>query len=216
MDNKEQLIQNIASNIASLRTGAGMTQSELAEKLDYTDKAVSKWERAESLPDVTVLKQVADLFGVTVDDLLASEAPVPAAEATGSTETPREESFRIGALRFPMSGRHLCITLLSVLLVWFVAVVTFVLLRWFAPRFPAWLVFVAAVPVSCIVLLVFNSLWGRKSWNQAIISVLMWSLLALVFLSISGVRAWMLFLFGIPGQAALIVWYFLAKAAQKK
>lgn len=209
MKKKEQLIQNIAANIAKLRTEAGMTQSELAEKLRYSDKAVSKWERAESLPDVTVIKQIADTFGVTVDDLLAAETPCPAAEDTA--EEDRGDCFRIGALRFPMSGKHLCITLLSLLLVWFVAVAAFVLLRWFVPQVPAWLAFVAAVPVSCIVLLVFNSLWGRKSWNQAIISVLMWSVLTLLFLTSVGVRPWMIFLFGIPAQAALVVWYFLAK-----
>ena len=209
MDEKERIIRNIAANIARLRAQNGMTQSELAEKLRYSDKAVSKWERAESLPDVTVLKAVADLFGVTVDALMTEDAPVPA-ESAGAEEA-EPEGFRLGHVRFPMSGRHLAVTALSLLLVWFVAVVAFVLLRWFVPQVPAWLAFVAAVPVSCIVLLVFNSLWGRKSWNQAIISVLMWSVLTLLFLSSVGVRPWMFFLFGIPAQAALVVWYFLAK-----
>ena len=54
----------IAKNITILRQNAKMTQSELAEKLNYSDKAISKWERGESIPDITVLKALADLFGV--------------------------------------------------------------------------------------------------------------------------------------------------------
>ena len=60
----------VASNIIKLRTDAKMTQSELGEKLNYSDKSVSKWERAESLPDANVLKQLSEIFGVTVDFLL--------------------------------------------------------------------------------------------------------------------------------------------------
>ena len=51
-----------AENLAVLRKKKGWTQLELAERLNYSDKAVSKWERGESLPDVTILKQIADLF----------------------------------------------------------------------------------------------------------------------------------------------------------
>jgi transcriptional regulator with XRE-family HTH domain len=53
-----------ADNICSLRSAQGMTQAELAGILNYSDKAISKWERGESLPDVSVLKQIAEVFGV--------------------------------------------------------------------------------------------------------------------------------------------------------
>ena len=64
----------IAENLTRLRTASHLTQAELADKLSYSDKAVSKWERGESIPDVTVLKTVADLYGVTVDYLLAEHS----------------------------------------------------------------------------------------------------------------------------------------------
>ena len=70
----EDIKQIIAKNIASLRTDSKLTQLELAEKLNYSDKAISKWERGESIPDVITLKAVADLFGVTVDYLLTGRA----------------------------------------------------------------------------------------------------------------------------------------------
>ena len=69
----DELKNIIAENLQSLRRDAGMTQAALAEKLNYTDKAVSKWERGESVPDVAVLRDIADLFGVTVDYLLRSD-----------------------------------------------------------------------------------------------------------------------------------------------
>ena len=67
----ETNIKNVvAKNIVYYRKKLNMTQLELAEKLDYSDKAISKWERAEAIPDITVLKKLADIFGITVDDLL--------------------------------------------------------------------------------------------------------------------------------------------------
>ena len=63
----------IGKNIAELRKSSGLTQLELAEKLNYSDKSVSKWERGESLPDIVVLKSVADLFEVTLDYLVEEE-----------------------------------------------------------------------------------------------------------------------------------------------
>ena len=63
----------IAKNIQKLRQEKGMTQLELAEKLNYSDKTVSKWERGESLPDIVVLKSVADIFQVTLDYLVEEE-----------------------------------------------------------------------------------------------------------------------------------------------
>ena len=76
----EDLKQIISKNIVSLRNSENMTQAELAEKLNYSDKAVSKWERGDSLPDVIVIKQIADIFGVTVDSLLTDNDGAPIRE----------------------------------------------------------------------------------------------------------------------------------------
>ena len=71
----EKLKQRIGANIAAFRREKGITQAELAEKLNYTDKAVSKWERGESIPDVTTLVQVAELFSVSLDELAGISQP---------------------------------------------------------------------------------------------------------------------------------------------
>ena len=66
----DELRSIFAENVAALRRAAGMTQLQMAERLNYSDKAISKWERGESIPDVAMLKAVADLFSVPVDYLL--------------------------------------------------------------------------------------------------------------------------------------------------
>ena len=180
----------IARNISALRQGAGMTQAELAERLCYSDKAVSKWERGDSVPDVGVLKDVADLFGVTLDALVSDPqegAPLP-------QKTHAARPF---------------IAAISVVLVWLIATLAFVVLDLLPGGiFGHWLAFVCAVPVSCVVWLVFNVLWFRKKLLFLILSLLMWSALAAVFLVFLnfGRNIWPVFLLGAPGQIILFLW----------
>lgn len=75
--------QNMSTMIASLRKAKGMTQAELADRLNVTDKAVSKWERGLSCPDIALLPKLAEIFGVSVDELMqVRETAVPAKKPT--------------------------------------------------------------------------------------------------------------------------------------
>lgn len=65
--------KSIGSFIAALRKASGLTQRELAERLNVSDKAVSRWEREESLPDLSLIPAIAEIFGVTADELLRGE-----------------------------------------------------------------------------------------------------------------------------------------------
>ena len=191
----EELKRIIAKNIADLRTKEKLTQAELAARLSYSDKAVSKWERGESIPDVAVLKQIADLFSVTVDYLLTPEHDT------------KKDAPTIGKKR-----RHFVIAALSAALVWLIATVLFVISGIFLPGLPgAWLLFLYAVPVSSVVLLIFNSLWGNRRWNYAIISLLTWSLLLSLFLSFPAKGSWMLFLLGVPAEIIILLWSRMSK-----
>lgn len=192
----EDLKLIIAKNIASLRQASHMTQLELAEKLNYSDKAISKWERGESIPDVIVLKSIADLFGVTLDYLLEEDHTAP------KPEVPQEIPGR-------KHRNHKVVTTLSILIVWFLATLSYVVLDMALPQYVAkWLSFVYAVPATMIVWLVFNSIWFNKRRNYLIISLLMWTVLASVVLTTGacGYWAWKLFALGIPGQIAILVW----------
>ena len=197
----EDLKNTIAKNLIELRKLNRLTQADLAVRLNYSDKAISKWERGESLPDVTVLKTIADMFGVTVDYLLreehdASEKPDPA---------------DLAAKKIQLRNRAV-ITGLALLLVWLIATCMFV--------FPSLtgidkskvvIAFVYAVPVSMIVWLIFNSIWFNKRRNFFIISLLMWTVLASVYLTdiifgLSIPNSWLIFVLGVPGQIIIAVW----------
>lgn len=191
----EDLKTIIAKNIVTLRQAAKLTQSDLAEQLNYSDKAISKWERAESLPDITVLKAIADLFEVPLDYLVQEThdaAPVQKAEPAPNKKR-----------------NHLVITLLSILIVWFVATLVYVTLDMALPAKGArFLVFVYALPISTIVWLVFNSIWFNSRRNFLIISLMMWTTILSVVLTVHacGYFTWQFLLLGIPGQVAIWLW----------
>ena len=63
--------------LASLRKAAGMTQQDAADRLGVSNKTVSKWESGGGFPDITVLPALAELYGVTADDILAGEPVRP-------------------------------------------------------------------------------------------------------------------------------------------
>ncbi len=183
----------IAKNIQDLRVSAGMTQIELAEKLSYTDKAVSKWERGESVPDISVLVRIAELFTVTVDYLVHEHN-----EAVPVKELGRDRVRNRGL-----------ITGISIVLVWLVATFIYVSTDIASVEVSyRWLAFVWAVPASSVVWLVFNSIWFNQRINYIIISLLMWSALAAVYLTllIAGLNWWILFVLGIPGQIIILMW----------
>ncbi len=197
----DEMRQVIAQNIMKLRTARGWTQAELAERLSYSDKAISKWERAESLPDVIVLKQLADLFSVSVDDLLLEDTP----DNFGKVQKIRKQN-------------HIIITMLAVMLVWLVATLVFFIFGFLPPAPEKWLVFLYAVPTSAIVLVVFNSIWGVKKLNYPIISVLVWSLLVCIHFSVYyalSIHLWLVYGLGVPAQIIILLWSGLTSSAKK-
>ena len=167
----EELKMIIAGNIGQLRRDAGLTQLDLAEKLNYSDKAVSKWERGESLPDIVTLKAVADYFKVSVDYLMRAEHPV-------EQDVKREYTKR-------QRRNHRLITVMACVLVWLLGAFVYTSVDVALPtvRRQLWMVFVYAVPITLIVLLVFNSVWGNRRLNFTIISILIWSVLACTFIT---------------------------------
>ncbi len=187
----DELKQNVAKNISALRTAAKISQAELAEKLGYSDKSVSKWERAESVPDIYVLKHLADIFGVSVDYIITSHV------GEEKTELPQDSRLqnRKTVLAVTMFG-----ILLLVTCIFGVAGMAFDI--W------AWPIFIAAVPVCLTVALVLNSLWFNRHNNLYILSGLLWSLLTTVFictLVYAGLNHWFWFVVGIPAQLVIIL-----------
>ena len=195
----QELKDVISENIINLRRSRNMTQAELAKILNYTDKAVSKWERKESLPDISVLKSIADFFGVTIDYLITADHE----DEISNNENPIAEDKKIVIKNLGF------ITGMCILLVWLIASFAFVTLGLIGYNKPiSWLSFVYAIPISMIVWLILNSIWFNSRRNFLIVSLLMWSVLLSAFLSILtvGWNALLIFILGIPGQAIIILW----------
>lgn len=200
---QENLRPIIASNISSLRKNFGMTQQELALRLNYTDKAISKWERGESVPDIMILKQIADMFGVTVDYLLKEEHEAIQTPDNHSDEAEDAQNRHTVRTRGFVTG-------MSILLVWLAAVMMFIVFDTMSanPLFH-WFVFACAVCASLILWLVMNSIWFNRRRNYLIISLLMWSVLILLYMSVwllTNRMLWLVFILGIPGQAIIVMW----------
>lgn len=187
----------IGKNIAELRAKNSITQLQLAEMLNYSDKAVSKWERGESVPDITVLKTIADNFGVTLE-YFTEEKHSEKSYDTLTAEARKQRSRNRGI-----------ITGLSVLLVWLIAVLAFMLADTITHhKMYLWLPLMYAVPVSILVWLIFNSIWFKRKNNFVIITLLMWTTLASAFFTLLyfGFNFWSIFILGVPGQAIIILW----------
>ena len=207
MEEQDHLAITIGKNITRLRKLSGMTQLELAEKLNYSDKSISKWEQGNGIPDVRILVQLAELFNVSVDDLVQEHKEKPV--------VPKRER----------KIRRLVITLLSVGVVWLVAVACFVLIGvvWNAQgewKSGAWLAFVYAVPASAVVVTVFSSIWHWKWVRVTAVSVLIWTLLACIYLTLWVCNVsegmWLIFLVGVPLQVMALIYFVWRKKARSR
>ncbi len=208
----EKLRKLVGANIAAYRKREGLTQAGLAAKLNYSDKAVSKWERGESLPDVLTLAQLAEGFGVTTDMLLADPNALP--EKTGAVQ---QTMGRVVERTLKRKANKQIILWLSSILVWFVALLIYVIVASLGLPY-GWLAFFMAIPADGIVMLSLRSAWRDFRWNRAYISVIMWGILLnlYVFLAVfAQVYVWRLFLLGIPGQAAILLWFRMFRQDKK-
>lgn len=151
---EQEFKQIVAKKIAYYRKLEGITQGELAEILNYSDKSVSKWERGEGMPDAYVLSEIAEHFGVTLNDLTSEEEP----KISGKFIKKRE-----------------FVPYLSVGLVWLVAAVVFFVLIMLPFNIGReWLSFIYAVPAMFIVLTVFSCIWYGYLSRALFVSGIIW------------------------------------------
>ena len=149
----------IGEKIAKLRTSLNISQEQLAEKISVSRQSVSKWERGESLPDLYTLQRIADLYGITINDLAYE----------------KQEIIKPKTIK---KANHLFVTLLSCILVWFIATLTFVSLMLIpaTSSYDNWLTFIIAIPIFFIVLTVFACLWYKNVFRCISVSGIVWGL----------------------------------------
>ena len=209
----EKLKRQIGTNIALQRKNAGLTQAGLAEKLNYSDKAVSKWERGDSTPDILTLVQLSELFEVSVDDLLSDPNALP-----GNPGSLEKAMSQVSEKALKRKANKNVILALSSTLVWFIALLFFVVISSFGIPC-SWIAFIYAIPINAIVLLSLRSAWRDFRWNRVLISVIVWSTLLALYLSFLlflHFQMWKLFLLGIPGEVAITLWLRLFRVPKQE
>ena len=193
--------KQVANNLAYYRKKCGMTQSMVAEKLNYSDKAVSKWERGDGIPDAYVLCSLADIYGVSIDVLLSTTKEQLASE-------PEIEEI---ATEKALNKKHKYIAILSCGLTLFVTVLVYVVLSLvFKTNIEYLYVLLWGIPAASIVALVFNCIWGKRYNNTYIESVLVWTISVCTILTIEHYvnipNAWLLLLLPFSFQLLIILW----------
>ena len=203
METVNELKSVIAQNLIKYRKENGLTQQELAEKLNYSDKSISKWERGEGVPDIYILKQIAELYNITVNDIIGMKVinnePAPIVNKTKN---------------------HVLITLMSIGLVWLVATITFAILKIIFPNTSTIsYCYIYAIPISFIVLYVFNRIWFKiRLINFLSVSLIFWSSLFSFYWTIKDFfnNFGVLFFIGIPFQVIVIFWYLMDRKKNKR
>lgn len=199
----EDLKDIIAKNLVELRTKAHFTQLELAEKINYTDKAVSKWERGEAIPDLRVIIKLAEIYNISVDDIVTEH---------------REKKIRP---KMNIGKKRVLISMLSAGLVWFIATVLFMIF-FFIPATDdyAYLTFVFAPFVCSIPLLVFSVKWGNWITNTLACSLLVWSLAGIFYVFVSTFtnfdKIFVVFIVAGVFELLIIWWYMLRRVLKRK
>ena len=195
----EELKLIIAKNLIFLRKKNNLTQADLAEKINYSDNAISRWERGEVTPGIEILKMLSDFYQVEIKDILDENL-------AKENEDPKEKTTQ--------AVNRVLTVIFSVSVVWFFAVVAYIYLL-FLLEINFWQIFILAMPISSGVSLYFNNKWGNRVMSIILSSILEWSVLAFVYLVFLEYNLWLVFLLGIPLQSATITGYFLQPMRKK-
>lgn len=184
----ENVKEIIASNLASLRREHKLTQQQLAEKLNYSDKAVSRWENAETLPDIETLCKICDIYGVKFEYLLQKEQP-------------KKNPY---VVKNDIPGKML-ITFIIMCSIWIAATLAYTYINAIFD-IKVWTIFIWAVPFSAVMCEVCNAVFFKnKAFGCVAFSVASWTSILALYLQTLRHNMWMLFIMGVPLQAVIIL-----------
>ena len=182
-----------ASNIYSLRTQAGLTQAELGARLNYSDKSVSKWERAESIPDACVLVHLSEIFGVSVDWLLSSH---------DGWKSPEESSFSPAVVIAVALLGAMTACLTAFIIVWILGTIE-------------WKIFIIGFTVCSVTYLVLDCVFYSAKHIRLALVLLIVSVLLLFYFIFYEKNLWQLFILAIPFIAIALLSTFIGKNPKK-
>ena len=202
MENENKQQELLAKNLVYYRKASGLTQLELAEKFNYSDKSISKWERGEGFPDVFVLKSLADFYGINVDDFYS------------------EEHKKI-AVKHSQKRKQIFIRLLSIGIGLLVTFLTFFLLDTLLPNdvaFKPWLIFIYGLLAVSIIWLVWEFIYHKRFIRMLATSAVIWTAalsIYLTFFVLMEKNLYLIFIVGVPLQILEILWFLFRNKKNK-
>ena len=182
--NENELNKIIAHNLCTLRKKSGLTQLQLADQINYSDKAISKWEKGDCLPSIYVLMTLAEFYGVDIQEIVSEN----------STAKPKKAKKDIKTM----------VTLLSGATVWLISTIVFVILRYISPVERAWLSFIIAIPASFLVCTIFSLVWKWRLPTAIFSSFFVWTAIMAISLMLQTSQIWLVYLIGIPLQFIIV------------
>lgn len=196
----------VANNLTELRKEKGLTQFQLAQIFHYSDKAVSKWECGETLPDLETLVSLADFYGVTLDYLT-------------HTGTRNDKKEMILPQKKKTFINKPIIVLLSCMIPLLISAITYFIL--FSLGYNDWVIFLWWIPVAFLLMFIFSWIWKRKYARSLFAICMVWTLLSSIYLQLgyslsNGYDYWPIFFIGIPLTIAAILWAHIEKTEPDK
>ena len=187
--------QTITDNLIALRKSRNLTQQDVASYLNYTDKAVSRWETGESLPDISVLQKLAEFYGVDFEYLIkAHDEPV-------KPEKPAANHIKVAVfLLFAVC----CFTLATIAYVYSIVIDN----RYY------WVAFIWALPASFLIGFILSNRWWNRILTASFLSATVWTLILGVYLQLiywNITDVWALFLLGVPIQLIIVLLLYIRK-----
>ncbi|MBO5023025.1 MAG: helix-turn-helix transcriptional regulator [Clostridia bacterium] len=181
----------IAENLTMLRKKKGITQADLAARLAYSDKAVSRWEHGDTLPDINVLCELCDFYGVTLDFLVQK----------GDGQIKEKVQSR------KLLINNIIVCALAVSIVWLVATTIFIYGNTMKDISNFWVAFIWAIPVSCVAVLRLGREWLPRTATMIIWSLFLWTLITSVVLQFISQGLWLFYVAGVPAQVIIVLKY---------
>lgn len=189
----------IAEKLVAMRKSRRLTQAQLAEKLGYSDKAISRWERGDTLPDIDVLYELCRFYGISLDFLVDENSRI-------TSEFEKDIAWQ--------RGNKIALCTLAISIVWLIATCIVVYINIYKSEV-RWQIFIWAVPISCIVGMIFNHYWGKEIFVVPLRSLTMWLILVAVYIQFLSYNIWMIFIIGVPSQLMIVLWQHIKSARRK-
>ena len=183
----------LAENLIKLRKKNNLTQNEFAEKLNYSDNTVSRWERGEISPSIETLEQISQVFDIKIELLLKENA-------FDEIKQEKKTQFR----------KRLATLLLIISQIWFIAVVSYFYIETFL-SINFWMIFVWAVPLSLILAIFIARKWAGRTASFVLLSTFIWTFLTAIYLQLLSYNLYLIFIIGAPAQLSLVVWNYVRK-----